>query len=175
MEIASSALIKAKVNVLLTKKELASCLHITTRTVDRTGFNFTNINGQNMYNIKDVLDILDQNYTGKSVSNSLASQHIIDLLHDYTQILIKIIKTDNPNLKLNFPERWIFQDYLTDLNISKRTLYYLRKTKRLAYATLSSSRFYFKITDIIDCFKELKKDDVDYLIKKSLFNQYFDG
>lgn len=171
-EIASTALTKAKVNVFLSKKETASALQITTRTVDRIGFNFTYINGQNMYNIKDILAILDKNYTDKGFSKSKVCPHVTDLLHDYTQILIKIIMIDNPQINLNSSERWIFQNYLIKLNISGRKLYHLRKTRKLAFSTLSSNQFYYKITDIIDCFKELKKDDIDYLVKNSLFYLY---
>lgn len=171
-EIASSILIKSINNVFLSKKELAVSLNTTTKTVERARIRFTYKNGKNIYNIKDVLDIIENNYTGKNVSNSSDASNIKGLLRDYTQELIKIIMIDNPNININLPERWIFQDYLIKIGISSRKLYYLRKTKRLAFSFLPSSRFYYKISDIIDCIKDIKNNDIEYLVKNSLFYQY---
>lgn len=173
-EIASTVLtkVKASVCIFLTKKELSSMLQVTTKTIERAGIKHTYSNGKCIYNTKEIFTILENNYTGRSSLSSAIRSSVEEFLIDYTQSLMRIIMIDNPDININSPERWICQDYLIKIGISARKLYFLRKTKKIAYSTFTNSRFYYKIGDIIECFKDIKKSEIEFLIKNSLFYQY---
>lgn len=168
-EIASIMLNKAKYNIYLSKEELAYELRMSKKSVERIDeLEFTCSNGKNSYNINDILKILDNNYTGKNNLKSMINQRVKELLQIYTNCLIKKIILNNPSLNLKSPDYWILQEHLIHLGISERKLRSLRKTGKLHYSILLS-HYYYKLTDIHDCFTDLMNDNIDTLIKNSLF------